>query len=207
MMFKYVAFVGMYDLGQTYSFSESLERYFTRGIADTPRMVDPSSELVAHGLAGSRFDQMMLALRREDYRAEIWASSFSNRCGFKLNLSHCFTPAGAVQQAIYDIAEGMSFEGAQIKLLSDIAAWKKAARYEFDHADAFEISRHISEDIGQRFAKKLFPGPSFFETKEMKAKSNMASMESRAMSVVEDAFGKIAGPIQRARHQARSPGF
>ncbi|MNV94448.1 hypothetical protein D3C71_1892430 [compost metagenome] len=65
---------------------------------------------------------MMLALRRAGHRLEIVVRDHNARTDLKLD--HCFTPTCALQQAVCDVADGVSLDEARAKLSVDIRTWK-----------------------------------------------------------------------------------
>lgn len=195
MSFKYLAFSGYTNFGTTDTLAESLRRYFTTGFSEVPELPNPAAYLLDHGLEGNQFDQMMLALRRRGGdRLEVSVKASPSGRTTYLNLSHCFTPACALQQAVCDLADGVSLDEARSKLIVDIRAWTAAVGHEVNYVEATEMARHVSKDIGQRYSAALMPIPSFFETKENKARETMAMMERKATSILDDTYRLIKGP-------------
>lgn len=205
MSYKYRAFSGYTNFGITETLAESMRRYFTTGNSDILELPNPSPFLLDHGLEGNRFDQMMLALRRAGHdRLEVRVTASLSGKTTRLNLSHCFTPACALQQAVCDIADGVSLDEARSKLLVDIRVWMASVGHEVNYVEAIDLARHVSNDIGQQFSAALMPFPSFFETKEKKAKETMAMMERKATSILQAAYKRVMGPWSGYRASAAS---
>jgi hypothetical protein len=133
----------------------------------------------------------------------VWLSIKTTR----LNLSHNFTPACALQQAVCDVADGVSLDEVHSKLLVDIRSWNTAIGHQVNEVEAIEIASHISKDFGRQFSATLMPMHSYFETKEQKASETLARMEAKATSILEDAYKSIMGPWPgyRASAAAQSP--
>ncbi|MDW9481367.1 hypothetical protein GOB57_22225 [Sinorhizobium meliloti] len=191
---KYLAFSGHISFGETDTLAESMRRFFTMGTNDLDVLPRPSPYLIDHGLEGNDYDQMMLALRRAGYALEINVSTRPAGRTMRLNLGHCFTPGCALQQAVCDIAEGVSIDEARAKLAADIRAWMANIGHEANNVSALEVARHIAKDVGNRFSAALMPIPRFFDAKEKKAAETLALLERRATWILEDAHRRIMGP-------------
>lgn len=76
-------------------------------------LVQESPYLLDHNLQGSEADRVLFALRREGYgRMELVMkdrSPFTRCC----KLINGITPQGALQQALYDVTDGVSLSQAQ----------------------------------------------------------------------------------------------
>ncbi|MCV9964940.1 hypothetical protein OIU34_23890 [Pararhizobium sp. BT-229] len=193
MTFRYLAFSGYVNFGETETLAESLRRFFRTGTNDMEGLPEPSHYLLDHGLEGNDYDRMMLALRRAGHRLEISVMDHTT-ARTRLTLDHCFTPSCALQQAVCDVADGVSLDEARAKLAVDIRTWKSTIGHEVNNAAALELARHVSKDVGRQFASALMPLPGYFETGEGKAAKTLAMMETKAVGILEDAHRRMMGP-------------
>lgn len=192
MTFRYMAFSGWVNFGETDTLAESLMRYFKTGSGEVEQLSEPSPYLLDHGLEGNDYDRMMLALRRAGHRLEIVVRDHNARTDLKLD--HCFTPTCALQQAVCDVADGVSFDEARAKLAVDIRTWKATIGHEVNNVAALELAKHVAKDFGRQFASALMPLPGYFETKEAKAAKTLDAMETKAVGILEDAHRRMLGP-------------